>query len=104
MWNLSRSALMWSVPWGFPGRQCTWWQVLRGRLLTIRTQVDYSERMLACARKRVVELEREDLCGFIFKSGSPSSGKERVKIYYLRLCGSLGYPYPKMFFGASLPE
>jgi uncharacterized protein YbgA (DUF1722 family)/uncharacterized protein YbbK (DUF523 family) len=52
------------------------------RLVTIRTQVDYTERMLTWARKRVVELEREDLCGFIFKSGSPSSGMERVKIYY----------------------
>ncbi len=52
------------------------------RLVTIRTQVDYTERMLAWARKRVRELEREDLCGFIFKSGSPSSGMERVKIYH----------------------
>ena len=30
----------------------------------------------------MVELEREDLGGFIFKSGSPSSGLERVKVYY----------------------
>ena len=52
------------------------------RLVTIRTQVDYTERLRAWAQKRVVELEREDLCGFIFKSGSPSSGMERVKIYY----------------------
>jgi 2-thiouracil desulfurase len=51
------------------------------RLVTIRTQVDYTERMLAWAQKRVVELEQADLCGFIFKSGSPSSGMERVKIY-----------------------
>jgi uncharacterized protein YbgA (DUF1722 family)/uncharacterized protein YbbK (DUF523 family) len=51
------------------------------RLLTIRTQVDHTERMRAWARKRLVELEREGLCGFIFKSGSPSSGLERVKIY-----------------------
>jgi uncharacterized protein YbgA (DUF1722 family) len=28
-----------------------------------------------------VELEREDLCGFIFKSDSPSSGMKRVKVY-----------------------
>ena len=51
------------------------------RLVTVRTQVDYTERMLAWARKRVVELEQKDLCGFIFKSDSPSSGMERVKIY-----------------------
>jgi uncharacterized protein YbgA (DUF1722 family)/uncharacterized protein YbbK (DUF523 family) len=52
------------------------------RLVTIRTQMDYTERLRAWALNRVVELEREDLCGFIFKSGSPSSGMERVKIYY----------------------
>jgi len=38
--------------------------------------------MRAWALNRVVELEREDLYGFIFTSGSPSSGMERVKIYY----------------------
>jgi uncharacterized protein YbgA (DUF1722 family) len=37
--------------------------------------------MLAWAKKRVVELEQESLCGFIFKSDSPSSGMERVKVY-----------------------
>ena len=51
------------------------------RLVTIRTQVDHTERMRAWAQKRVVELEQEDLCGFIYKSDSPSSGMERVKIY-----------------------
>jgi len=29
----------------------------------------------------VAELEGENLCGFIFKSDSPSSGMERVKVY-----------------------
>jgi len=52
------------------------------RLVTVRTGVDHTERMLAWARKRVGELEREELCGFIFKSDSPSSGMERVKIYH----------------------
>ena len=51
------------------------------RLVTNRTGVDHTERMLTWARRRVVELEREDLCGFIFKSDSPSSGMERVKVY-----------------------
>jgi uncharacterized protein YbgA (DUF1722 family)/uncharacterized protein YbbK (DUF523 family) len=51
------------------------------RLVTVRSQVDHTERMLAWTRKRVGELEQEDLCGFIFKSDSPSSGMERVKIY-----------------------
>jgi len=37
--------------------------------------------MLSLARKRVKELEKEDLCGFIFKNGSPSSVMERVKVH-----------------------
>lgn len=51
------------------------------RLVTIRTGHDYSARMLSWAEKRVLELEKENLCGFIFKSNSPSSGMERVKVY-----------------------
>ncbi len=51
------------------------------RLVTNRTKIDHTERMITWARKRVKELEKEDLCGFIFKSRSPSSGMERVRIY-----------------------
>jgi len=52
----------------------------RPRLVTSRTNVDHTERMERWARERVSQLEKEDLCGFIFKSGSPSSGMERVKV------------------------
>src|SRR4030043_2302203 len=51
------------------------------RLVTIRTKQDMTERMVQWARKRVIDLEKEDLCGFIFKSDSPSSGMERIKVY-----------------------
>ena len=51
------------------------------RLVTIRSGVDLTDRMLSWAGRRVLELEKEDLCGFIFKSDSPSSGMERVKVY-----------------------
>ena len=51
------------------------------RLVTSHTGVDHTDRMEAWARKRVAELENDDLCGFIFKSDSPSSGMERVKVY-----------------------
>ena len=51
------------------------------RLMTVRTKVDLTDRMVTWARKRVEELEQEDLRGFIFKSKSPSSGMERVKVY-----------------------
>ncbi|UCF83971.1 MAG: DUF523 domain-containing protein [Desulfobacteraceae bacterium] len=51
------------------------------RLVTSRTKKDYTDRMLKYAWKRVKELEKEDLCGFIFKSNSPSNGMERFKVY-----------------------
>jgi uncharacterized protein YbgA (DUF1722 family)/uncharacterized protein YbbK (DUF523 family) len=51
------------------------------RLVTLRTKVDKSDQMIDWAKRRVVELEKDDLMGFIFKSDSPSSGMERVKIY-----------------------
>lgn len=51
------------------------------RLVTSRTKQDMTERMVRWAKKRVIELEKEELCGYIFKSDSPSSGLERVKVY-----------------------
>ncbi|HSR35883.1 MAG TPA: DUF523 and DUF1722 domain-containing protein [Desulfurivibrionaceae bacterium] len=51
------------------------------RLVTSHTGVDLTDRMAQWAAQRVEELAKEDLCGFIFKSRSPSSGMERVKVY-----------------------
>jgi len=51
------------------------------RLVTTRTNKDFTERMTQWARQRVLKLGKENLCGFIFKSNSPSSGMERVKVY-----------------------
>ena len=51
------------------------------RLVTSRTGQDMTDRMIRWARKRVIELEKNDLYGFIFKSNSPSSGMERVRVY-----------------------
>ena len=53
----------------------------RPRLVTSRTKQDLTERMVQWAEKRVAELEKENLMGFIFKSDSPSSGMERVRVY-----------------------
>lgn len=50
-------------------------------LVTTRTDIDLTERMLTWSRKRVRALEDENLCGFIFKKDSPSSGMTRVKVY-----------------------
>jgi len=51
------------------------------RLVTIRTRQNTTNRMIQWALKRVAELEKEDLSGFIFKSDSPSSGMERVRVF-----------------------
>ena len=51
------------------------------RLMTNRTRIDKTEQMLAFCRSKVEELAKEDLCGFVFKKGSPSSGLFRVKVY-----------------------
>ncbi len=51
------------------------------RLVTTRSAIDHTERMQSWTMRRVVELESEDLNGYIFKSRSPSSGMENVKVY-----------------------
>ena len=51
------------------------------RLVTIRTRIDHTDGMLAWAEKRLEALAAENLCGFIFKSRSPSSGMAAVKVY-----------------------
>lgn len=51
------------------------------RLVGIKTGADFTERLTNWANRRVSELEKEGLSGFVFKSGSPSSGMERVKVY-----------------------
>ncbi len=51
------------------------------RLITTKTKRDLTDQMVRWARKRVVELEKVKLVGFIFKSDSPSSGMERVRVY-----------------------
>jgi len=51
------------------------------RLVTSRTNIDHTEQMQRWAEKRLALLAEEQLDGFIFKSRSPSSGMERVKVY-----------------------
>ena len=51
------------------------------RLVTSRSGVDHTVGMQAWARQRLDALEREDLCGFVFKSRSPSSGMRQIKVY-----------------------
>jgi len=51
------------------------------RLVTRQTGVDATPRMERWIERKLPQLERENLCGFIFKSQSPSSGMERVRVY-----------------------
>ena len=51
------------------------------RLMTQKTAVDHTDRMQAWGAERLDELEQEDLCGYVFKSRSPSSGMSHVKVY-----------------------
>jgi len=51
------------------------------RLVTVKTRLDLTQRMQDYCRGRVAALEHEELCGFIFKKNSPSSGLHRVKVY-----------------------
>lgn len=49
-------------------------------LIAPRSGADWTQRMNAYSRKRALELSRAELCGFIFKKGSPSCGMFRVKV------------------------
>jgi uncharacterized protein YbbK (DUF523 family) len=51
------------------------------RLVTIKTGVDHTDRMHEWGMRRLDELAREDLSGYIFKSRSPSCAMERVSVY-----------------------
>jgi uncharacterized protein YbgA (DUF1722 family)/uncharacterized protein YbbK (DUF523 family) len=70
------------------------------RLVARKSGVDHTDGMLKWAEKRLTKLEKEGLCGFIFKSRSPSSGYKGVKVY-----SSSGMPSMKgqgIFAGAFL--
>ena len=51
------------------------------RLVTRTEKIDHTERMRTWGKKKIKELTKEDLCGYIFKSKSPSCGMERIPVY-----------------------
>ncbi|MGW8284965.1 MAG: YbgA family protein [Candidatus Deferrimicrobiaceae bacterium] len=51
------------------------------RLVTSKTGVDHTDQMRTFAKGKLNELEPLNLCGYICKKDSPSSGMERVKVY-----------------------
>jgi uncharacterized protein YbbK (DUF523 family) len=50
------------------------------RLVTIKTRLDHTDEMIRFSAQRVRELETLNLCGFIFKSASPSCGIKGVAL------------------------
>ena len=46
------------------------------RLVTIKSKIDHTNQICAWIKKRVAQLEKEKLCGFILKAKSPSCGIE----------------------------
>ena len=51
------------------------------RLVTVKTDIDHTNKMQKWCAKKLKELEKEELCGFVFKSNSPSSGLFNVKVF-----------------------
>ena len=51
------------------------------RMVMPKTGADHTEAMRVFAERRVSELEKEDLCGYILKKDSPSCGMERVRVF-----------------------
>ncbi len=60
------------------------------RMVGTRSGEDWTVRMNTYARKRVRELDDDDLCGFVFKKSSPSCGVWRVKLF-----NEHGMPHPQ---------
>jgi len=51
------------------------------RLVMPKTGADHTEAMRTYANRRVAELAKEGLCGYVLKKGSPSCGMERVRVF-----------------------
>ncbi len=51
------------------------------RLIALKSGIDFTDRMRTWAHERLAQLAGLDLCGFVFKKDSPSSGLFRVKVY-----------------------
>jgi uncharacterized protein YbbK (DUF523 family) len=54
---------------------------LSPRLVTVDTHIDFTEDMIQWTIGKFKDLEREGLCGFIFKSKSPSSAIGGVRVH-----------------------
>jgi uncharacterized protein YbgA (DUF1722 family)/uncharacterized protein YbbK (DUF523 family) len=51
------------------------------QLVGTKSRTDHTSTMNQWSKRRLNELAREDLCGYILKKDSPSCGLERVRVY-----------------------
>src|SRR5579864_3099120 len=51
------------------------------RMVMTKTGVDHTDGMRAFAARRLDQLGRENLSGYVLKKNSPSCGMERVKVF-----------------------
>ncbi len=51
------------------------------KMISKKNKTDWTGRMNRYAKGRIKELAEEDLCGYIFKSKSPSCGLARIPVY-----------------------
>jgi uncharacterized protein YbbK (DUF523 family) len=49
-------------------------------LVTVKTNIDMTEKMNYWIKKRIKDLSKKQLCGFIFKSKSPSCGLSDAEV------------------------
>lgn len=51
------------------------------RLLAVHTGIDHTKRMQEFCDRKVADLKAAGVCGFIFKSKSPSCGLFQIRVY-----------------------
>ena len=51
------------------------------RMISSETRTDYTDAMNAWAERRLDDLSRQVISGYILKKNSPSCGKDHVKVY-----------------------
>jgi len=51
------------------------------RLVSTKSGTDHTERMQKWIERKLKELEKQELCGFVFKTRSPSSGMRGIRVF-----------------------
>jgi uncharacterized protein YbgA (DUF1722 family)/uncharacterized protein YbbK (DUF523 family) len=71
----------------------------RRRLITVSTGVDHTDRVLLWSRKKLAQLRKIKLCGFVFKSRSPSCAVTHADLFSLsgRKTGTVPGIFAKAF-------